>query len=438
MIQNGLINKILSKTSPLILSRLIRHVPRSVIDWKSSTAFNDTVRYAYRNSAFYKRKFDSLGIDPSKIKSPLDLGTFYTTPRDIIEHAEDFLCQKAQIVFESSGTTGRNKRIYFSQDELEAIGHFDAAGLFMGGLTKTDRCVNAFDFCIWIPGMITQKVLENAGVFCMAAGKIDPMEVYKRIPVYNFNIIFGEPTWLIKLTEIAQKQGPYPLKLMIASAEPLPQKARAWMEKVWHPCRVRMGYANVESGGIIAFEMEDACGNYHINENDFLLETADVGEDGYGELVLTTLTRFTMPLIRYKNGDISRIIKEPCPCGLHFHRLAGIRGRADEMVIAAGGNLYPLMFEEIFNGISGITTDWQVVIKHNGIKEVMEFNLELEDYALEHDLKEKIFSNIKAQYPDIWKNMSLGIFSVEFKFHPPLTLRTARKLIRLRDIRNVE
>jgi phenylacetate-CoA ligase len=408
------------------------------LDWKSSMAFADTVRWAYGHSAFYKRKFDSLAIDPAQVKSPLDLGTFYTTSLDIIENAEDFLCKKPDIVFESSGTTGRNKRIYFSQDEIEAIGHFDAAGLFMGGLVKADRCVNAFDFNLWIPGMITQKVLERAGVFCMAAGKIDPMEVYKRIPVYNFNIIFGEPSWLIKLTEIAEKNGPYPLKAMIASAEPIPQKARAWIEKVWHPCRVRLGYAGVESGGIMAFELQDACGSYHINENDFLFETANATEDGYGEVVLTTLNRFTMPLIRYKNGDISKIIKEACPCGFNFYRLAGIRGRADEMVVTAGGNLYPLMFEEILKEIGGITHDWQIVIKNNGVKEVMEFNLELTDHTSGNDLKAEIFSNIQTQYPDMWKNMSLGIFSVDFKYHPPLTLRAARKLVRLLDKRNLE
>lgn len=438
----NIVQNMKSVVSPDALGRLLAHEPRFLIEKHRDLAFVHTLRYACLHSRFYREKFDSLGINPLKVKSPADLGDFYTTPLDIAKQAEDFLCQRPQMVFESSGTSGRNKRIYFSYDELESIGYFAAAGLFSIGLDKKDRCANAFDFCMWIPGMMTQKILERAGVMCMAFGKSDPMEVYKRIPVYNFNVIFGEPTWLIRLTEIAEKNGAYPLKMLISGAEPMPLKARSWMEKIWHPGRVRMGYGTVESGGVLAFELGAHCGHYHLDESNFLFEIAHQKEDGYGEVVFTTLNRLTMPLIRYKNEDISKIVTEKCSCGLSFFRLASLRGRADEMVVCAGGNLYPLMFEDILKDIGWITTDWQIVFKNEGVKEMMEFNLELKSHpqllSQAPQIKEKILSNMQTQYPDLWKNLSIGIFDVALKYHAPGTLRKARKLIRLLDCRQLE
>lgn len=430
-----LADNIIDRLPPRILGALPKRFPRSFFDWKKKADFQYIIRYAYRHSPFYRKKFDSLKINPDKIKLPSDLGDFYTVPEDIINHAEEFLCRSPHIVFESSGTTGRNKRVYFTQDEIDDIGRFNAAGLFMGGVTRKDRFVNAFDFCIWIPGMITQKGIEKGAFLGMAAGKIDPMEVYKRIPVYNFNIILGEPTWIIKLTELAERFGSYPIKFIVGGGEAMPDAARPWIERVWQGAKVRMVYASVESGGIIAFEPFSECGGYHINENNFFVEIVDQDKDGYGEIVFTTLSRTTMPLVRYRNRDISRMMDQKCPCGLPYRRLEKMRGRADEMVVASGGNLYPLIFENILKEVDEVTTDWQVILKLRGIREVMEFNLELKTAGAEGIVKEKIFEGMKSKYPDLWKNLSLGIFETEFIFHPPATIRGGRKIIRLLDKR---
>ncbi|MFA5146911.1 MAG: hypothetical protein WC515_06045 [Candidatus Omnitrophota bacterium] len=433
-----IIDTFVSLASPRLLSRAARVIPPSFLSAKNEESFRRVVRYVYKHSKFYRRKFDELGIDPRRIRGPKDLGDFYTLPEDIVNHAEEFLCKTPQIVFESSGTTGRNKRVYFTQCELDDIGKINAMGFFLWGLKSTDRIVNAFDFCIWIPGIVTQKGIEKSGIFSMAAGKVDPVEVYKRIPVHNFNVVIGEPTWLIKLTEIAEKNGAYPLKFLIGAAETMPAAARPWMEKVWPGVQIRMIYASVESGGVIGSELSSVCGGYHIDENDFLVEIADPDHEGYGEVTFTTLTRTAMPLVRYRNRDISRIIEEKCPCGVKFRRLAPTRGRADEMVIAAAGNLYPLMFQEILKDVKGLATDWQVIFRLHGLKETMEFNLELADESISKDaIKEKVLSNIHLLYPDIWKNLSIGIFYIDFVYHKPGTLRVNRKLIRLLDKRYV-
>jgi phenylacetate-CoA ligase len=145
-----------------------------------------------------------------------------------------------------------------------------------------------------------------------------------------------------------------------------------------------------------------------------------------------------MPLVRYRNRDISRLIERKCRCGLKSIMLDKIRGRLDEMVVASGGNLYPLMFEKMLDDIEGITKDWQIVFKLNGIKEVMEINLEAKDESLkERDFfKDKVFERMKYLYPDLWKNYDIGIFDIKFSIHAPNDLRKQkRKLRRLIDER---
>ncbi len=433
------LEKLILQTPPDVLSRRFLKIPRRLYDWKRKAAFQNTVRFAYQNSSFYRKKFDDLHINLDKVKTPQDLGDFYTMPEDIVSHAEEFRCQKPHIVFESSGTTGRNKRIYYTQEELDSIGFFNAAGLFLEGLRRKDRVINGFDFNIWIPGMVAQKSLEKARVFCMAAGKVDPMEVYRRIPTYGFNVVMGEPTWLIKLTEIAERHGSYPLKLIVGGAEAMPQAARPWMTKVWQGAKVSMAYACVESGLAIGFEPSfDICGGYHINENGFWVEIFQPDANGYGEIAFTTLTRKTMPLIRYRNRDITSIVETPCPCGTVYRRLGNFHGRADEMVVASGGNLYPLMFENILKDVENITEDWQIVFKLSGIHEILEFHLETANKtaAFKKAVQNKIIENIQSLYPDLWKNYCLGIFQIGFVYNTPASLRNGRKLIRVLDKRN--
>lgn len=428
-------NKSFLAVSPEMMGGALKRTPQRFIRWKNSGSFRNIVQYVSKRSPFYKKRFKSLKISPSRIKKPSDLGDFFTFPEDIMNSAEEFLCRKPHMAFESSGTTGRNKRIYVTHDELDWVGKVMAAGLFLGGATPSDRAINAFDFCVWIPGLLTHKCLEKSKLFTIDAGKIDPMEVYKRIPQYGINIVMGEPTWLIKLTEIAEKKGSYPLKFIIGGAEEMPDAARPWMKKVWQGAEVRMVYASVESAGIMAFEPFAECESYHINENDYLIEIIDPDKDGYGEIAFTTLSRHTMPLVRYRNRDIGRIIPGNCPCGLPFKRLAKIRGRADELVVASGGNLYPLMFEDILKDVPGITTEWQIVFKLRGVKEIMEIHLEMKEARPKNDIESHVFSNIQNRYPDLWKNMSIGIFDTAFVYHEPSTIRTGVKLLRLVDKR---
>ncbi|MGN6728076.1 MAG: phenylacetate--CoA ligase family protein [Tepidisphaeraceae bacterium] len=397
--------------------------------------FRRTIRWAAKHSPFYREKFAEHRIDWRGVRSPADLGDFFTTPQDLIERGPDFLCSPPSIVFESSGTSGKNKRVFFDRAELREIGQSTAAGFRMMGIRPEDRVATAFDFSIWIPGLMTHYGLMAADCFCLAFGKVDPLEVYRRLELHRFTVVLGEPTWLIRLTEIAEQDGcRYPLRLLIGGAEEMPAAAVPWMQRVWQGAQVKMCYGSVEQGHAIGFQPCNYADGYHLDTLDFLPEMVDISDDGWGELVFTTLRRHVMPLIRYRTRDITRMTTTRCECGIHAPRIARIRGRRDELVVASGGNLYPKLFESILLPISGLTHDWQVQFKLRHIREVLEIHVET--LRSDHEnVRAEIFAQATHQYPDLMKNLALGIFEMNVVFHEPGTIRTGRKLKRLIDLR---
>ena len=419
------------------MAAFYRRTPPSVARAAGLHRFRQTVRWAAARSPFYRRAFAERGIDARRVRTPADLGDFFTTPEELVGDPESLLCQPPNIVFESSGTSGRNKRVFYDRGEMHAIGKAFAAGVGMMGLTAADRVANAFDFNLWSPGHMCHAGLMASGHFCQAFGKVDPGEVYRRLKPGRFTVVLGEPTWLIRLTQLAEADGGGQLNFLIGGAEEMPADAIPWMRRVWGGATVKMCYSTVEMGATIAFQPCDNHDGYHLDTLDFLPETVDVGDDGYGELVFTTLYRRTMPLIRYRTRDSVRISPTPCRCGLPAPRMSKVRGRLDELVVASGGNLYPKLFEDVLRGAPGLTLDWQVVFLLEGLREVVEIHAETDrtDVAA---IDAEVRQSATDQYPDLMRNLALGIFDLRLVTHAPGTLRTARKLKRLVDRRHFD
>jgi phenylacetate-CoA ligase len=396
-----------------------------------------SLRLAATRSKFYREKFRSVNAGLGQIQSPGDLGKFFTTADDLLNvPSEDFLCASPQLAFETAGTSGRNKRLFYDYEEFEKAARRASISFYLCGVRPEDRILNAYDFSFWFPGYFLARVLPYTGAFSITVGKIEPVEVYRRMEGYRFTVMLGEPTWMVQLTELAEAKGrAYPLKLIVGSGEMLTERARAWIEKTWQATFL-MAYASVDAGTAIGLECHEKQG-YHINDAELWVEIVDPDEEGYGEVVFTTLSRTTMPLIRYRTKDIARFIHEPCPCGRPGWRLSKIIGRADEMVVFGGGNIHPSFFEVIFKEIPEITEDWQVAVRHREVKEILEFRVELkEDSQPTEPVALKVKSAIEARYPDMWRNYVKGMFDIDFAYATRNTLRQTRKLRRLVDERD--
>jgi phenylacetate-CoA ligase len=416
------------------LVRWGKHVPRAVIEGLQRDSFRELVRYAAERQAFLKRKLREAGIEPRGVRRPEDLRDIFTTPEDLRNlPAEDFLCREPQLVFETTGTSGGPKRVYFTYDELDFSARYEAAAMWENGVRPGDRVVCTFDAGYWISSWVTFLACKRTGVFCSAIGKPHPRELYSRLPLYKYNVIAADPTWLVSLSEIAEKEGVFPLKLIVAAGDRMTEVYRSYAERVWK-CPVVLGYGSTEQGGGTAMECLRRDG-YHLDEFNYFIEIVDPDSEGYGELVVTTLARRTMPLIRYRVRDVTRFIDAPCPCGATLRRMARIRGRLDEMVVMGAGNMYPEIFERVLHDVEGVSENWQVAVRQEGIHDILEFRLELTNGISPSAVENAVRKNLETRFPDVWANQLCGMYRLEFRTFPPGGLEQGRKPRRLVDER---
>lgn len=426
--------KVIIRDSASSLIKWSKATPRPVIRRLQASAFRDVVRYAARRQKFFAEKVQERGLDVSRIRSPEDLGDIFTTPEDLISRpAEDFLCRPPQLAFETTGTSGPPKRLYFTYDELERSARYEAAALLETGVRSGDRVVCTFDAGYWVSSWVTFFACKHLGVFCSAIGKPPPRDFYSRMSVYHYNVIAADPTWLVSLTEIAGKEGTFPLRLILAAGDRMSDAYRNYVEGVWR-VPVLLGYGSTEAGGGLGMECRSRKG-YHLDEFNFLFEIVDQDAEGYGELVFTTLARRTQPLIRYRARDVTRVLGERCDCGASLRRLDMIKGRRDEMVVMGAGNMHPVIFERVLHNVSGISNAWQVAVRQEGLRDILEFRLELTNGIDPASVEREVTANLQFLYPDIWANRACGMYDLAFRFLPRAALGSSRKPKRLVDER---
>ncbi len=417
------------------LVRWGKPLPRGVVERMQRDAFREVVGYAARHQKFFARRLREAGIDPHRVRGPEDLGEVFTTADDLLSlPAEDFLCREPQAVFETTGTSGHPKRTFFSYDELEFAARYEAAGLYENGLRAGDRVVCTFDAAYWISAWTTFLACKRLGVFCSAIGKPSPQDVYTRLGAYGYNVIMADPTWLITLSELAEREGAPPVKLIVAAGDRMTDVYRAYVERVWK-APVILGYGSTEAGGGMGMECLQHRG-YHVDEYNFFFEILDPDAEGYGELVMTTLSRRTMPLIRYRVRDVTRFLDGKCPCGATLRRLAPVKGRRDEMVVMGAGNMHPEIFEKVLHDVPGLSERWQVAVRQEGTHDILEFRLELANGTTSADLEGAIRRNLQDRYPDVWANHQCGMYRLAFRYFPPQSLGQGRKPRRLVDERS--
>jgi phenylacetate-CoA ligase len=436
MLQN--VRKIVERTligeSVPALVRWGKHVPRSVIHRLQADSFRDVVRYAAAHQKFFARQLAENHIDIRRVRSPEDLGDIFTTADDLLRlPAEDFLCRPPQAVFETTGTTGSPKRVYFGYDELDSAARYEAAALYEIGLRPDDRVVCTFDAGYWISSWVSFLACKRIGALCSAVGKPHPREVYSRLGTYRHNVILADPTWLVSLSAIAEKEGIFPVKLIFAAGDRMNEASRAYVQEVWK-APVMLGYGSTEQGGGAGMECKRRHG-IHLDEYNFCFELLNPDADGYGELVVTTLSRRTMPLIRYRVSDVTRFIDEPCPCGATLRRIEPIRGRRDEMVVMGAGNLHPGIFDQVLHDIDGISDQWQVAVKQNGRTDILEFRVELTNGVDPAAIQRAIEKNLESRYPDLWANRQCGMYQLALCIDAHGELGQGRKPKRLVDER---
>jgi hypothetical protein len=263
-------------------ARLASRIPASIVPAIRRDKFRRLLRYVNEKSPFYRRRFKEAGIDVRRVRTPEDLGGFFTTAQDLRENpVEDFLCGRPELGFETTGTTSTtSKRVYFSRREAADMGRDGALGLYNLGLRPEDRVVDAFDYSFWNAPFTLRASLDRLGSFHVTAAKMPPAEFYDRVKPYGFNVMFVEPSWLVVLTEIARVRGTWPVKFFYVGGENMSEDTRHYIERSWNT-KVYIGYGQTESFGQVGTECPAQRG-YHVDDFNLYCEIVDKGEDGHG------------------------------------------------------------------------------------------------------------------------------------------------------------
>ena len=371
---------------------------------------------AYENVPFYKKRFDESGIKPEMIKSHSDLKNLpFTTKEDLRDNYPFGLfaepMKNVVRLHASSGTTGKPVVAGYTKGDIEVWSEAIARIVTAGGIDENDVVQISFGYGLFTGGFGLHYGIEKVGATIVPMSSGNTQKQLMLMQDFGTTALVATPSYAMYLSEmIKEKEIPrenFKLKYGFFGSEAMSEKMREKLEDSMG-ILVTSNYGLTEvMGPGVSGECIYKCGE-HINEDMFIVEIIDprtgevlpYGESG--EVVITTLTKEAMPVLRYRTRDISYIIPEPCTCGRTSYRLAPIQGRTDDMLKIKGVNLFPSEIESVVLEFPQVSPNYQLILRRENMLDTLEIVVELVDGSLlerfseieklENEMKERLHS----------------------------------------------
>lgn len=341
------------------------------------TRFKKTVAATYNNVPFYARRFKEAGIRPEDIRSLDDLNNLpFTYKADLRDNYPFglFAVPKSEVVriHASSGTSGKPTVVGYTKNDLETWSDLLARNLTMVGLGKDDVFQNAVNYGLFTGGLGFHYGVEKIGAMIVPSGTGSTTRQLEMMMDFGVTALHCTPSYALYLAETAREMDivdKLSLRVGCFGAEPWSSNTRKQLEKILNiKAYDSYGLSEVMGPGV-AFECEEQDG-LHLWSDHFFVEVLDengeqVSEGEKGELVLTSLTKEAFPIVRYRTGDITRLLESECSCGRTTVRISRLLGRADDMLIVRGINVFPSQIEDVVVKIPEITEHFQVILDRN-------------------------------------------------------------------------
>ncbi len=383
------------------------------------------LKHVVKNSPYYKDKmppqiknlkFDNaLAIIP---KLP------FTTSAEVSKDSGQFLAIPIEDVVNihfTYGTTGGKKTIYNSKRDMGQINYSYTLGFLNCGIEKTDIAQLVYSFGVWGLAENIQRALLSLGIITLSTGNyVNFQEQQQFIEKFGTTVIFGTPSYVYNFAQecdLPQKNKDK-MKAILVGGEGLPEHRRTIIEERLGG-EVYINYGLNEVGGGIGSECKIHNG-YHVFPSVHVeivdpktCEPVDIEE--YGELVITTLNREAMPLIRYRTGDMTRLIDGDCDCGLKLPRIDYLKGRADDkVVIGAAEKYYPINFDLLFDPMPEVKDYWIEISTRND-KDALQIHVlaDKPSKKLEEKIIERIYTMDSIKI-DIETTKTLNVPEVVF------------------------
>jgi phenylacetate-CoA ligase len=355
-------------------------MPREQLAALQLERLRDSVRNAYEHVPVHRARLDAAGIAPDDIRSLADLQFLpFTLKADLRDHYPFGLfarpCHRLARLHASSGTTGKPTVVGYTAQDIATWAELMARSLHCAGARAGDVVHNAYGYGLFTGGLGAHYGAERLGgvVVPMSGGSTERQVAL--IMDFRARVLCATPSYALAIAEVAETQGidlrHSALEIGLFGAEPWSQAMRREIEE-------RLGIRAVDIYGLseimgpgVACECEAQAG-LHGWEDHFLFEVIDpesgrpLPEGESGELVITTLTKEALPMLRYRTRDITRVTTTPCDCGRTHLRILRVTGRNDDMLIVRGVNVYPSQIEAVLIGRPQIAPHYQLVVERRG------------------------------------------------------------------------
>ncbi|MHB9098012.1 MAG: phenylacetate--CoA ligase family protein [Syntrophales bacterium] len=345
-----------------------------------------------KKSVYYGKLFAEMGLNTARIGTVADLGNLpLTTKEDLREQwPYGFLaCSRDEIIrmHSSSGTTGRATVIFHTANDIAAWTNLLARSMYMTGMRRTDVFQNMMTYGLFTGGLGFHYGAEKIGALVIPAGAGNSKRQIQLMRDFETTVIHIIPSYALHLSTVFTETGVDPrrdtkLKIAFLGAEPHSEKMRRIIEE-FYGFRGFNSYGLSEMNGPgVAFECQEQQG-MHLWEDNYIAEIIDpvtlrpLPEGEEGELVLTTLLREGMPILRYRTKDLTRIIPGACPCGRTHRRIERIKGRTDDMMILKGVNIFPIQIEKRLMEVPGVGTNFLIILDREGYNDQMTVKVEI-------------------------------------------------------------
>ena len=424
-------------------------LPREALDALQHKRLKSTVERVYTNVPYYRGVFDKARIKPDDIRSLADLERLpFTTKQDMRDSYPYalFAAPMEEIVriHASSGTTGKPTVVGYTQKDIDTWTELMARSFVAAGVHKGDIIHNAYGYGLFTGGLGAHYGAERLGASVIPISGGNTKRQIMIMQDFGSTVLTCTPSYSLFMAEEAKIEGVefknLKLRVGIFGAEPWSEAMRAEIEEKLNLAAIDIYGLSEIMGPGVAIECIEANHGLHIWEDHFIPEIIDpdtgrrIPDGEKGELVITTITKQGIPLIRYRTRDITSITHETCICGRTHARIARMSGRSDDMLIVRGVNVFPSQIESILVGIEGVEPHYLLIVDRQENLDTLEVQVEVDEQLFSDEVKilQKLSKRIEKEIKDL-----LGVTCTVRLVEPKTIQRSEGKAKRVIDNRKL-
>ena len=389
------------------------------------------VNRVYHNVEFYRKRMQSVGLEPGDINGIEDITKLpYTTKNDLRDNYPFglFAVPREQIVrvHASSGTTGKATVVGYTRRDIDIWAECVARCLAGAGVTSKDIVQVAYGYGLFTGGLGAHYGAEFMGATVVPQSTGNTKKLLTMMEDFGVTAIACTPSYLLHIAEVVKEEGKLDklkLRAAICGAEPWTENMRHMIEDELHIKAFDIYGLSEVMGPGVACDCEYHKG-LHVHDDHFYPEIIDpetlepVGEGVTGELVFTTLTKEGLPLIRYRTKDLTSIEYGPCECGRTQPRIQKFKGRSDDMLIIRGVNVFPSQVEAALLEMGETTPNYMMIVDRVDHQDTLEVQVEVDESYFDDEMA--ALDNLSKKVGAVLKQ-ALGL-AVKVKLVEPKTL----------------